>query len=115
MADESDYSVGYKKPPRRTQFKKGQSGNPRGRPKGKRSWEERVQRAFEEEVSISVNGRSKRLTKFEVALMQVINKAAAGDLRALRECAALLRTFSPSRSDEDGQKPIPKVTFIIEE
>ena len=29
-----EYEVGYKKPPKEGQFKKGQSGNPRGRPKG---------------------------------------------------------------------------------
>lgn len=28
-----DYEVGYKKPPKATQFKKGESGNPKGRPK----------------------------------------------------------------------------------
>ena len=29
----ADYDVGYKKPPKRSRFKKGESGNPRGRPK----------------------------------------------------------------------------------
>ena len=28
-----NYDVGYKKPPKNTQFKPGQSGNPKGRPK----------------------------------------------------------------------------------
>ena len=28
-----DYEVGYGRPPKKTQFKKGQSGNPKGRPK----------------------------------------------------------------------------------
>ena len=29
----TEYEVGYKKPPRKNQFKPGQSGNPKGRPK----------------------------------------------------------------------------------
>ena len=32
--DEGDHEVGYGKPPRHSQFVKGQSGNPRGRPPG---------------------------------------------------------------------------------
>jgi hypothetical protein len=32
--DEGDHEVGYGKPPHRSQFVKGQSGNPRGRPPG---------------------------------------------------------------------------------
>ena len=35
--DEQDYSVGYKKPPKETQFKPGQSANPNGRPKGSKN------------------------------------------------------------------------------
>ena len=30
----ANYTVGYGRPPRKTRFKKGQSGNPRGRRKG---------------------------------------------------------------------------------
>jgi hypothetical protein len=35
--DRGDYQVGYGKPPRHTQFAKGQSGNPRGRPSGSKN------------------------------------------------------------------------------
>ena len=33
-----DYKVGYKKPPLHSRFKKGQSGNPRGRPRGAKNF-----------------------------------------------------------------------------
>jgi hypothetical protein len=32
--EKSGYSVGFKRTPKHTRFKKGKSGNPRGRPKG---------------------------------------------------------------------------------
>jgi Family of unknown function (DUF5681) len=32
--DDEDHQMGYGKPPRHSQFVKGQSGNPRGRPPG---------------------------------------------------------------------------------
>ena len=37
MADDSTYKTGYGKPPRDSQFQKGQSGNPKGRPKEARN------------------------------------------------------------------------------
>ena len=33
-SSETDYEVGYGKPPKSSRFKKGKSGNPKGRPKG---------------------------------------------------------------------------------
>ena len=35
---EDDYEVGYKKPPKHSQFQPGESGNPKGRPKGSRNF-----------------------------------------------------------------------------
>ena len=37
---DADYEVGYGKPPETTRFKKGQSGNPKGRPAGAKGWTE---------------------------------------------------------------------------
>jgi hypothetical protein len=92
MPDNDDHSheeVGYGKPPRHTQFRKGESGNPRGRPKGALSLSGVVKRMLKETVVINENGVRKTVTKLEAAVKQVINKAASGDLQAMRQLTPL--------------------------
>ena len=79
-----DYSVGYSRPPKHSQFKKGRSGNPRGRPKGSRNFSTLVKNELKEPVIVNEHGRRKQLTKTEVIAKQVVNKAVAADPRALR-------------------------------
>ncbi|HTV56705.1 MAG TPA: DUF5681 domain-containing protein, partial [Terriglobia bacterium] len=76
-------SVGYGKPPENTRFKKGVSGNPKGRPKGSLNVANAFAKALREKVVIVEHGQRKSVTKFEAALKQLVNKAASGDLRAL--------------------------------
>ena len=90
-----DYDVGYKKPPRTSQFQKGQSGNPKGRPKGSLSLAAALERTLREKVVIRENGRSYTLSKLDVALKQLSNKAAGGDLAALRLLTALISQIPP--------------------
>ena len=75
-----EYEVGYRKPPRHTQFKKGQSGNPRGRPKGSKNFDSMVAHELSEEMDIRENGRLKRMSKLRLSAKQVANGAAAGKL-----------------------------------
>lgn len=84
-------SVGYKKPPQNTRFKKGVSGNPKGRPKGTLNVATALAKALREKVSITEHGRRKTVTKLEAALKQLVNKAASGELRALRQLLELAR------------------------
>ena len=87
----ADYPVGYGKPPRHTRFKKGESGNPKGRPKGTLNISTVVSREARKEVIVNENGRRIVMTKLEVAAMQVINKAASGDLKAFQQVSDVLR------------------------
>lgn len=50
--DDRDYDVGYGKPPKRTQFKKGKSGNPKGRPKGAKGVKASLKRELESKITI---------------------------------------------------------------
>jgi len=86
----SDYEVGYRKPPKQTQFKKGRSGNPAGRSKGSRSFKSLLMSALSEKVTVKENGCSRKVSKREAAAIQIANKAAMGDLRSAKFIAALV-------------------------
>ena len=80
----SDYAVGYGKPPRHTRFPNGRSGNPKGRPKGSKNSTTLFLEALGEEVVVSENGRRKKITKREAIVKQLVNKAASGDHRSIQ-------------------------------
>jgi hypothetical protein len=84
--------VGYCNPPERTRFKTGQSGNPKGRPKGTLNMATVLERALREKVVVNENGKRKTVTKLEAAIKQLMNKAASGDLKALQLLAGLVRS-----------------------
>jgi hypothetical protein len=88
---EHDYEVGYGKPPRETRFTKGQSGNPRGRPRGAKNLKTRLREALNEPVLVNENGRRHKVTKGEAIVTQLVNRAANADFRAIKILLDLLR------------------------
>lgn len=93
------YEIGYGKPPGKTRFKKGQSGNSKGRPKGSRSFASSACRALQERVIINEGGRRKTVTKLDAALKQIANKAASGDTSTLRLLVTIVQLIEPRSSD----------------
>jgi hypothetical protein len=83
MADESDDELGYRKPPKKTRFKKGKSGNPKGRPKGSKNMRTVFQKELNSKIPVKENGKSSRITKREAIVKQAVNKAASGDPKAM--------------------------------
>jgi len=81
----SGYDIGYGRPPRHTRFHKGQSGNPRGRPKGAQNAARLARRILNEKVVIRENGRRIAITRREAMLKQLANKGIMGDLQSIRE------------------------------
>jgi hypothetical protein len=80
-----NYDVGYKKPPKAHQFKKGQSGNPKGRPKKEKiCMADILDKISNETITITENGHSFPTTKFEVAIRRLLAKAISGDVNALK-------------------------------
>jgi hypothetical protein len=77
------YAVGYAKPPSNTQFKLGQSGNPSGRPKGAKNFGTAIEDALRARVTVTENGKRRRLSMRQVIAKRLVNRAADGDLRAV--------------------------------
>ncbi|GJL97188.1 MAG: hypothetical protein DHS20C06_10050 [Hyphobacterium sp.] len=90
---ENNPASGYGKPPKERQFKPGQSGNPKGRPKGARGLKQVVRAALDDEVNLVVGGQETRKTKREVVVLKLIQKAASGDVRAIDSILNLDQKF----------------------
>jgi hypothetical protein len=85
-----DYDIGYGKPPQHTQFPKGRSGNPAGRPKGARSLEEELKRLLATKTKIKLNGTIKTVPAVRALGIVLIQKAMAGDVRALSKIVEIV-------------------------
>lgn len=97
----SNYAaVGYCNPPEYTRFKKGVSGNPRGRPKGTLNMATVLERMLREKVVVNENGRRKTVTKLEAALKQLIDKATSGELKAFQLLSASVRSAEERQVEE---------------
>ena len=92
------YEVGYGKPPKATQFKPGQSGNPRGKRRRPKSVPDQLAEILKRKVPITRNGRQRQVSMQEVMLTTLVNNAAKGDLRAFK-CVIELQT---SHQSADG-------------
>src|SRR5438128_11772485 len=85
----SDYKVGPGKPPLHTRFRKGQSGNPRGR--SEKKLPVLLADALNEPVYVTTNGRRRKITKREAVIAQLVNKSASADLRATKMLIDMLK------------------------
>lgn len=94
-----DYEVGYGRPPESTRFQPGRSGNPRGRPRKQMTAGALLQQALSRRVRIQENGVTKSLSVKEIALTQLVNKAAKGDLRAMKLLFDLIERYCGSTGE----------------
>jgi Family of unknown function (DUF5681) len=111
--DENDYEVGYGKPPRRTRFEAGRSGNPRGRPAGSKTLSSLLSKALDEPVIVVENGRRRRIAKRQAIITQLVNRSAQADLKATQLLLTILRDLE-DRADRGAADP-DKVTEADQE
>ena len=96
-----------KRPPVHTRFQKGQSGNPKGRPKGTKNFKTDLQEELNERVTVTINGRTKKISKQRLFMKTVFAKAIKGDARAGNMLVGMVFRFNdPSSSDIAAHVPL---------
>lgn len=90
MPKSKDYQVGFGRPPKASQFRRGHSGNPSGRPKGSRGVSAIIAKALAEKVVVTEQGQRREISKLEAAAKQLANQAASGDQRAAKLVMGML-------------------------
>jgi hypothetical protein len=101
----NNYQVGYAKPPQKTRFEKGKSGNPAGRLKGSKNISKLLLQALSEPVTVNENGERRRITKGEAVIKQLVNRGAAGDARSIQLLLAEMRNRLESELAQDPDIP----------
>lgn len=81
--DSDDYDVGYGKPPKAQQFRPGQSGNPKGRPKGTKNLKTDLVEVLNEKVQVNAGGKTLTVSKQRAMLMRGSELALKGNVRAI--------------------------------
>ena len=73
-----EYAVGYCRPPTHSRFKPGKSGNPRGRPKGRRDVRTALDEALNQLIATQEGGRDQALAKLDAVVQIMVNQALRG-------------------------------------
>jgi hypothetical protein len=106
MTDIHNSSIGYRRPPKHTQFKKGISGNPRGRPKGTNSVLALLEKALHRRVTITVGSRPKSVSAISAILLQLTSRALRGEHQALKIVLQLSQAAESARKTRQDNKQL---------
>ena len=96
--DNEDYNIGYGRPPKATQFQKGQSGNPQGRPpqNNQKVYLNDVIRAeLNEYIDVRIEGEMVSIPKLNAVIKVMVGKALKGDIKAVK----FLSEYLPRRHE----------------
>ncbi len=103
---------GYKNPPKHSRFQKGRSGNPAGRPKGSKNTLKLLDTVLEQEIKIQQEGKTISITKKQAMLMQLVNAAVRGEIKAI---AALFPYMMQLDMKEEQSMETSKLSLKDEE
>ena len=113
MSNKSRKDVGYGRPPRHSRFKPGQSGNPRGRPKGTSNFATDLEQTLAALITLNEGGKSKRVSTQRAALLRLREMALKGNVRALEKLLSFAAASSASET-ADARSPSGEDQAILD-
>ena len=109
MSGDDDDEAGYGKPPKSGMFNKGQSGNPKGRPKGVKNFQTELCSVLRSKVSVTEAGKLKSVSVVEAALMRLREKALKGDQRYLEILLGYAQESSGASDARSRERQLSKI------
>jgi len=100
--EDGSYRVGYGRPPRHSQFKKGRSGNPRGRKKSRRNLRDEMIAALDERIWVREGESRHKISRREALVRTTVNRAIAGDQKSASIFLALMRATNLTSEPVEG-------------
>ncbi len=92
-------TVGYGNPPLQRRFKKGLSGNEKGRPRGSKNRKSIVREIANEMHTVMEDGQRRRRSTLELMLLALRNRAAEGNVRAFRAYRKYLAKYEQQETN----------------
>jgi hypothetical protein len=105
--------VGYGRPPRKNQFRPGQSGNPRGRPKGAKGLKAELREELNEWVTITIEGKTRRIRKRRLVIKALAAQAAKGNVAAADKLLSLVIQAEGFEDERTTARPLSGADLLI--
>ncbi len=99
------YEEGYGSPPERTKFKKGHSGNRKGRPKGRKNFQTEFSEELSQKVTITENGKKLTVSKQRALIKKWFQLAVSGNTRALDAIHKLIEKYGKQSTSDETEVP----------
>jgi hypothetical protein len=109
---DAHYPVGYRQPPLASRFKPGSSGNPKGRPKGRKNLRTLIKEAMTANILIQEGQNSRRVSRIEGVVLRQLQSALKGSDRA---ALAVIKMAHQLRFLEDSESNTAETALSPEE
>jgi len=107
--DNKDYEIGYGKPPKANQFKPGQSGNYKGRPKASKNIQEAFAKTLLDSIEIKEGNKKKKICILDAVVKKIISSALQGNTTSLKEVIRICDSMPMRQAINEqinGNKPV---------